>query len=96
MAETTASDPTKILIVDDDTSVRDVIAVLLGEEHDRDEVLDRDVRALAQFVRTRGEAVPEGVAVEGHEPAGVGEVGDGRQQLWLQRRRARSAAQKAH
>jgi response regulator RpfG family c-di-GMP phosphodiesterase len=32
MAETTASDPTKILIVDDDTSVRDVISVLLGEE----------------------------------------------------------------
>ncbi len=32
MAETTASDPTKILIVDDDSSVRDVIAVLLGEE----------------------------------------------------------------
>jgi response regulator RpfG family c-di-GMP phosphodiesterase len=32
MAETTASDPTKILIVDDDSSVRDVISVLLGEE----------------------------------------------------------------
>src|SRR5512133_1201988 len=32
MAETTASDPTKILIVDDDSSVRDVITVLLGEE----------------------------------------------------------------
>jgi putative nucleotidyltransferase with HDIG domain len=32
MAETTASEPTKILIVDDDSSVRDVITVLLGEE----------------------------------------------------------------
>jgi response regulator RpfG family c-di-GMP phosphodiesterase len=32
MPETTASEPTKILIVDDDSSVRDVIAVLLGEE----------------------------------------------------------------
>jgi response regulator RpfG family c-di-GMP phosphodiesterase len=32
MAESSASEPTKILIVDDDTSVRDVIAVLLGEE----------------------------------------------------------------
>jgi hypothetical protein len=40
--------------------------------------------------------VVEGVAVEGHEPAGVGEVGHGRQQLRLQRQRARSAAQQAH
>lgn len=32
MAEPISSDPTKILIVDDDSSVRDVIAVLLGEE----------------------------------------------------------------
>ena len=32
MAETTASEPTKILVVDDDSSVRDVITVLLGEE----------------------------------------------------------------
>jgi response regulator RpfG family c-di-GMP phosphodiesterase len=32
MAEQSSSEPTKILIVDDDTSVRDVIAVLLGEE----------------------------------------------------------------
>jgi CheY-like chemotaxis protein len=32
MAETTVSEPTKILIVDDDSSVRDVITVLLGEE----------------------------------------------------------------
>jgi putative nucleotidyltransferase with HDIG domain len=32
MAEPAPSDPTKILIVDDDASVRDVITVLLGEE----------------------------------------------------------------
>ncbi len=32
MAEPSSSEPTKILIVDDDSSVRDVIAVLLGEE----------------------------------------------------------------
>ena len=32
MAETTASEPTKILVVDDDLTVRDVITVLLGEE----------------------------------------------------------------
>ena len=32
MPEPSSSDPTKILIVDDDSSVRDVIAVLLGEE----------------------------------------------------------------
>jgi len=32
MAEPSASEPTKILVVDDDSSVRDVIAVLLGEE----------------------------------------------------------------
>jgi response regulator RpfG family c-di-GMP phosphodiesterase len=32
MAEPSSSEPTRILIVDDDSSVRDVIAVLLGEE----------------------------------------------------------------
>jgi putative nucleotidyltransferase with HDIG domain len=32
MPEPSSSDPTKILIVDDDSSVRDVITVLLGEE----------------------------------------------------------------
>jgi response regulator RpfG family c-di-GMP phosphodiesterase len=67
MVEPAPSEPTKILIVDDDASVRDVIAVLLGEEGYVCTVVSSAAAALDAARHTEFSLVISDVRMPGHD-----------------------------
>jgi DNA-binding NtrC family response regulator len=67
MVDSALGEPTKILIVDDDASVRDVIAVLLGEEGYACTAVSSAEAALDALRRTEYPLVISDVRMPGHD-----------------------------